>query len=719
MRRLVTAVLVLVIASVVAPGLALAAPPAGCPKAMPTSEIRAEAGDADGFPATGWTVSRGTAPEEFQVQVLGVLDGGVAPGVDMIIVKVDSPAIDAAKGIWAGMSGSPVHTDGGRLVGAVAYGLSFGPSEIGGLAAAEDMLRLLDLPLADQQLQASVRLPSGLQSKAGAPPGARMDRLRLPLGVSGLQANRLDAFASRLGLGNAIAHIADAADPVPGDPSEIVAGGNFAAALSYGYLSSAGIGTTTFVCRDRAVAFGHPMLFDGPSGLSVHSANAIVVQDDPTLVPFKLANLGGFVGTLDQDRLSGIRALLGDAPEPVEVRSVVDGTAQLETWVNRTVHVPDVAAFHLLSDIDGTTDRIGAGTAQVGWTVIGTAGSEDFSMTRTNRYANPFDISFASIFELLDQLLAVTENRFSDVTFDTVRLTATTGSAFRQYRIEGLERREAGEWVPVDADAPLEVMPGSNLRIRVLLSAYRDAAPAPVELRFSIPDDAAGSEVFLSVTGGGNEEGEEGGGEEPSSFDELIAQLEDALRNDEILAELGFGGEEEGGGAPLASVRRRVAEVVTGSVGVPVFVAGGEPGPEPEPELPPDGGPPLEPGFPLDPGGEPQAFDLLGASKQRLGRALRRGIRLTVRSGEPGVLSLRAGVDRRTARLLDLDKRVVGKLVRRLDAGESRVRLTLSRSARRHLRHANRVALTLRAAFRGASGTQRTSTKVVLRRMRR
>jgi hypothetical protein len=470
------------------------------------------------------------------------------------------------------------------------------------------------------------------------------------------------------------------------------------------------------------VAFGHPMLFEGPSGLSVHTANAIVVQDDPTLVPFKLANLGGFVGTLDQDRLSGIRALLGDAPEPVEVRSAVDGTEEVETFVNRTLHVPDAAAFHLLADIDGTIDRIGAGTAQVGWTVIGTAGSEDFSMTRTNRYADTFDISFASIFELLDQLFAVRENRFSDVSFDTVRLTATTGPAFRQYRIEGLERREAGEWVPVDADEPLEVMPGSTLRIRVVLSAYRDAAPAPVELRFAIPDDAAGSEAFVSVTGGGAEDGEEGGGEEPSSFDELIQQLEDAPRNDEILAELGFGGEEGGGGEPLASVRSRVTEVVTGSVGVPVIVSDGKPGPgpgpEPEPEPEPDGEPLPGPGSPGGPGGEPQAFDLLGASKMRLGRALSRGIRLTVRSGEPGVLSLRASVDRRTARRLGLDKRVVGTLVRRLDAGENRVRLMLSRSARRQLRHANRVVLTLRAAFKAASGIQKQSTKVVLRRMK-
>ena len=56
------------------------------------------------------------------------------------------------------------------------------------------------------------------------------------------------------------------------------------------------------------VAFGHPMNFDGPTSLSVHNADAIVIQDD-LIAPFKLANIGGLVGTLDQDRMTGIRGV--------------------------------------------------------------------------------------------------------------------------------------------------------------------------------------------------------------------------------------------------------------------------------------------------------------------------------------------------------------------------------------------------------------------------
>src|SRR4030095_10667908 len=113
-------------------------PPAStCPAPLPIAQV------TKGMTGSGLTVTQGTQPERFNVKVLGVLTDGVAPGVDMIIVETDSLALDKAHGIWAGMSGSPVYTHDARWIGAVAYGLAAGPSKIGGLAAAEDMAKLL------------------------------------------------------------------------------------------------------------------------------------------------------------------------------------------------------------------------------------------------------------------------------------------------------------------------------------------------------------------------------------------------------------------------------------------------------------------------------------------------------------------------------------------------------------------------------------------------
>ena len=180
MRRF-TVVLVLALMAAAASG-AGEARAASCldttPGIMPVSEVAALSSGPGGLAAHGLTVSRGTTVEQFDVTVLGVLDDGIAPGVDMILVETESPAITAAGGIWAGMSGSPVYADAApnKLIGAVAYGLSGGPSKIGGLAAAEDMNRLLDLPAAAQQQ--TIQLSHALQKKSPRPARRRPARRR-------------------------------------------------------------------------------------------------------------------------------------------------------------------------------------------------------------------------------------------------------------------------------------------------------------------------------------------------------------------------------------------------------------------------------------------------------------------------------------------------------------------------------------------------------------
>src|SRR5262245_51372609 len=68
----------------------------------------AEAFPVDGrfrdMPVTGMTVSTGTDPDQFTGSVLGVLNDGIAPGIDMIMVRLTNDEINRVGGIWAGMS---------------------------------------------------------------------------------------------------------------------------------------------------------------------------------------------------------------------------------------------------------------------------------------------------------------------------------------------------------------------------------------------------------------------------------------------------------------------------------------------------------------------------------------------------------------------------------------------------------------------------------------
>jgi hypothetical protein len=715
MRRL-SAVLGLLLFGALAPAAAAAPPPAVCPTvSMPIQDVIDQTEGTDTFHATGWTVSSGTEPEEFDVTVLGVLDDGVAAGVDMIMVEAESPALDKSGGIWAGMSGSPVYSDDGKFIGAVAYGLSFGPSKIGGLAAADDMVDVLggNLPPA-----ANLRnVPAGLRKEmvATGAVSARqaasgVERLRTPLAVSGLGTGRLNAFVSRLGGHERfIPFVAGAAAAAPptADPDDIKPGGNFAAALSYGEITAAGVGTTTLVCNGKAVAFGHPFNFDGPTALSAHTADAILIQDDPVGAPFKLANIGGTVGTLDQDRLSGIRATFGPVPDPVLVQSRVNepagSFADHETRVNRTQEVPDLAAFHLISNIDGKIDRISGGTSTVGWTVTGRAGGKSFSLSRNNKFADPFDVAFSTPDEMFFMLASIAQNPFVDVTFDDLKIDATVGFPWREYRITRLEQRVGGDWDPIDGSITTE--PGSTLRVRALLAQDRSTTPiAPVEFSLKVPASASGEgslDVFGgSGGGGGGEEGvavSESG--EPETFDELLDMLRKTPQNNQVVATLSFfgGGEGGEGGEPSAPApvtqTKDTAEVVSGGASISVSIPGEEPPcGEIEPCEEPGSGPTL---------------NLGGKSAFKLSAALKRGVKLTLRTSEAGRATVKALVDRKTAKRLKV-KRVVATASKRVHSGRNTVKLVFTKKARKRLKHAKRVKLAIRATIRSVEGNTAT-----------
>src|SRR4051794_38573447 len=175
-------------------GLAAIAPAVsatdGCPAAAPLSAATRDA------PVNGVTVSSGTDPEPFTGSVIGVLNDGIAPGLDLILATLDSPELERVGGIWAGMSGSPVYTADGQLLGAVSYGLSIGPSRVAGITPAAEMYALLDdgataagasrVALTPTMRRALVA--SGTATTTQADSG--MTRLPVPLAVSGLSPER-------------------------------------------------------------------------------------------------------------------------------------------------------------------------------------------------------------------------------------------------------------------------------------------------------------------------------------------------------------------------------------------------------------------------------------------------------------------------------------------------------------------------------------------------
>jgi SpoIVB peptidase S55 len=474
-------------------GIALADPPLPCATVMPKADVTA------GMTGTGWTVAHGSVPETFDVEVLGVAPNLISPGHDVIIAKVTGPLIDAAGGgIWAGMSGSPVYV-GGDLIGAVALSFSQGPSEIAGLTPAEDMLTVGGYPAAARvpaRVQLSRAMRARISRSTGSPlasVGATLVRLKLPVSVSGLGLGRFEKVDRLL----ARRHVA--AVTYPGSSASIgassvgvdslVPGGNFSAALSYGDLTLAAIGTTTYVCDGTALAFGHPFLQTGRSALGAGDADALAVVTDPTLSPFKLANAGPPVGRLDQDRVAAIRAV----DDTVDTIPAHTSLTNLDTSFSRDGQTdvvvksefPTLSTMHLLANLDTVFDELDAGSSALDWTVTGER--EDgtpWQLERANMYISDLDISGDSVFDFLGDLETLSFNPFEKVTFTGVDVTGTIEDTVKSYKLTALLVCRHG--ICVDTDTTF-ARRGQTIRVKAVLTPSDGSAVKKVPFTFTVP----------------------------------------------------------------------------------------------------------------------------------------------------------------------------------------------------------------------------------------
>lgn len=569
-----------------------------CPEIMPLSEVEA------GMTGTGRTVARGTTPTTFTVEVLGLLEDGIAPGRDMIVVEASGAAIDDAGGIWFGMSGSPVYI-GDRLVGALAFGFS-ATSRVAGLTPAADLVQVLDGggPASAASWSAWERAEDARSYRVDGREGT-FSRLTVPLTVSGLAPERLDAVAERLAdQGLDVLPVAAGGTASTSAVGAMEPGGNFAGALSTGDLTAAGIGTTSYVCDDEVVAFGHPFFFGGETSIAAAGADALAIIEDGVFGPYKLASLGALVGTVEQDRLAGIGGSLGPVPAGTEVSSTVDSvgngvTRSGTTEIYDDVFVPGLTFGHMLSNVDSVFDQIGAGSATIGFTIDGRrADGTAFRVTRDNVFASTFDIAFETILELDLYLFLLAASGIEDVTIGSVAAGVEVDPAVRRLTlgsatvtVDGGEPIEVAPLTGEEGFVPeLPIGPGSEVLIEAVLAPFGSSGTVVETLELRVPEDAPAGFGSLVIRGGPGFE-LFGFGFEcqfdpsqcPGSFDQLLEELAERPRNDDLVAEVLIF--PEGGPGPEGDPVQEEAPAGPGPEGEPVQEEPGSP-PVVEPGLP-------------------------------------------------------------------------------------------------------------------------------------
>ncbi|HMA53272.1 MAG TPA: SpoIVB peptidase S55 domain-containing protein [Acidobacteriota bacterium] len=307
-------------------GLALAAAVVAADAAtitMPLSQVK------PGMVGRGKSVFQGRAVEEFEVEILGVLENA-APKRSIILARLKGHGLETT-GIIAGMSGSPVYIDG-KLIGAVASGFSFSKEAIAGITPIEEMLAVGKAPDEPRPgATAPVIIRDGLSQEelSGAylktlVPAASESRsnqtfapLELPLIISGLSAGAFEKARSFFAPPGFLAVRGGTGGQTrpsdPAAPPSLREGDAVGVQLLGGDLDISAVGTVTYVDGSKILAFGHPVYNLGKVDYAMTRADVITVM--PSLESsFKLASVGPVIGRFGQDRTAGAAGEVGVMP---------------------------------------------------------------------------------------------------------------------------------------------------------------------------------------------------------------------------------------------------------------------------------------------------------------------------------------------------------------------------------------------------------------------
>jgi hypothetical protein len=410
-----------------------------------------------------------------------------------------------------------------------------------------------------------LRVPNRLAARMAQASGlsitqtAALTRLKTPLSASGLTDRGLRTMQraiDRQGL-PFIPYMGSSAsnNPPPTPPAGLRAGDSFAAAMSVGDITVAGIGTTTMVCDGKAVAFGHPFNWTGETTMSARAASTITIVKDPVFGSYKLANIAESIGTLTQDRLAGIVAELGPGPEGSPITSTV---TDLDTGRTRTGRsdaifpefLPFLSFTHLFQNIDVTIDRIGAGSSEIAYTIRGTRdGGRTWELSRATRYADAFDISFASVIDVASsaEVLEAFDGEDVKVTsIDVSKLDIT--KVYRAYDVSRLLVWNGSRYVNREF---VSGRPGQLVRLRAVLRPAHATGTKNVDLSLRVPQNARRS-GYITVLGGGSISPEipcfimedECVDDSSQSFDAVLKAFENQPPGNALVAQLRLGDAE-------------------------------------------------------------------------------------------------------------------------------------------------------------------------------
>jgi hypothetical protein len=489
-------------------------------RASPTDILPASA-LAPGMKGYGLSdLGDGKGIQRFDVEIVGLLKS-YAPKQDLILARIIDNEALTKTGVIAGMSGSPIYVND-RLIGALAYGWPFSREPICGITPIQSMLDIRKAPATppvpigggSTATRASTfidafghgRFQGAFEALLGpfkAQPATAGGLAPLPLPVS------LSGGIEPGGLFDRVAQAADwmvtpsgastpGGKPGPDPAGTLEPGSAVAAVLLSGDMVLSATGTVTWVDGSSLLAFGHPFLSMGPVDMPMAQADVLTVL--PSLYrSFKFSSSGDVLGSVSQDRSTGILGSFGKPPVmvPITIKMTSEDLPP-QTFRFEVVHNSMLTPILLAMATDSvlTTLEKRAGERTIVWK------SSIQTPERTVRWDSVFsgltarEEAVGSLALLTNYLMA---NEFRDLSIQGVEVEITHSDRLQSARIVHVEAQKekvhAGDSVPIWVD--LEDFRAGPRRVVMTAKVPDDVPPGP--LTVFVGDGNAATAYDLSL----------------------------------------------------------------------------------------------------------------------------------------------------------------------------------------------------------------------------
>jgi hypothetical protein len=510
-----------------------------------------------GMKGTASSVFAGTKPEEFGVEILGVLPGFPAPRQSAIIARLTGANVEKT-GVFAGMSGSPVYIDN-KLVGAIAFSFPFSKEPIAGITPIQQMIDLFEkgstgetqrpkepravsfAQLASTDWKPSLPKPAIGPTSLIAPVsegsrlipllGQQMTPIATPVVFGGISQESLAMFAPQL-MANGLLPVSGVGGSAGMTPmakateTTLTPGTSVSVQLVRGDYSIAASGTVTFRDGDRIYAFGHPFLGLGASDMPM-SETAVVTVISNLNNSFKLSVPGTMMGSISQDRASGVFGQLGQAPKMIPVKiNLHTSRDRTETYnyeiANDSFLTPLLLNITVFNTITSSERSLGDSTITIKG-AINVKGQSPIEVDRRFSAGNSPILAAGSVAGPISSLLG---SGFDDVQIDGVSLDISSSDTKYAGTLEriALSKTEAHRGESIEIQAYVRTESGKQFVQRI-----------PVK----IPEDAIPGQLLVFVgDGGALQEGSAARSFVPQDLGQLVQAINKVKKSDRLYVKL-------------------------------------------------------------------------------------------------------------------------------------------------------------------------------------